>query len=114
MKPSDIFNIIVRAFGVFLIYEIIQTLAGFASIVGAAAPFSTPPVILRIVVLAAGAVWFLFGAPPIQQWAFPERRPSAKAESKAIEETGRHCVSCEKPIPESARICPSCGYTQPA
>jgi len=74
--------------------------------------------------LIAAAVWFLFGAPPIQHFAYPETKAGSAAESKAAEkvegkvveevEGGSPCVRCGKRIPAHSKICPFCGWNQPS
>jgi hypothetical protein len=117
MKPADIFKLIVKAFGVFLLYQAVSLFTDYLTAVGATEGISWPAFI-KIASLVGAAVWFLFGAPPIQRWAYPEAKPSAPVERKKVEaieevEGGKPCVSCGKRISHDSKICPFCGWTQP-
>jgi hypothetical protein len=112
MKHADIFKLIVKAFGVFLLYQAVSLFTDYLAVVGASERISGPEFI-KIAGLVAAAVWFLFGAPPIQRWAYPETKMSSVPKSEAVEEVGMPCISCGKRIPEGSKICPACGWTQP-
>jgi hypothetical protein len=118
MKHADIFKLIVKAFGVFLLYQAVSLFTDILTAIGGSERASTPACI-KIAGLVAASAWFLFGAPPIQSWAYPEARPepaakkTEKIEELETPETGPPCVSCGKPTPQGSQICPACGWTQP-
>jgi len=112
MKHADIFKLIVKAFGVFLLYQAVSLFTDYLTAVGDSERISGPAFI-KITGLVAAAVWFLFGAPPIQRWAYPEAKTSSVPKSVEVEEVGMPCVSCGKRIPEGSKTCPACGWTQP-
>ena len=113
MKHADIFKLIVKAFGVFFLYQAVSLFTDYLTVVGASERIGSPAFI-KIVGLVAASVWFLFGAPPIQRWAYPEAKMGSMPESEAAEEVGTPCVRCEKKIPNDSKTCPLCGWTQPS
>jgi|GEM_PF-4779247 len=123
MKPKIIFNLLVKAFGVYFLYQAIHSFSSYLVVLGS--PISmgqaTLPVFLDMIVLGVAAVWFLFGAPPIQQWAYPDAEDSSDlsdSTSSISKQTiptasGPPCVSCGKPVPSGSKACSACGWTQP-
>jgi hypothetical protein len=122
MKLADIFKLIVRVFGVFFLYQAVNLISASLALIGSSEPMNKP-VFFEIIGLIAVAAWFLFGAPPIQHFAYPETRAKSTAEGKAAEkveskvveevENGSPCVRCNKRISADSKICPFCGWTQP-
>jgi hypothetical protein len=118
MKHADIFKLIVKAFGVYLLYQAVSLVTDYLTAIGGSDRVSTPTFI-KIAGLVAASVWFLFGAPPIQRLAYPEAKPESparkieKSEDVETPETGPPCVSCGKRTPQGSQICPACGWTQP-
>jgi hypothetical protein len=122
MKPQTIFALAIRLTGLFLLYKAIVSLSAFLMMSGVSTPgfqisvqhgFSRPAVI-NIIVLAAAAVWFLYGAHPIQDWAYPDaRNENSFKSSETPKSTGPFCTACGKSIPAGATNCPACGWTQP-
>ena len=112
MKHADIFKLIVKAFGVFLLYQAVSLFTDYLTAVGATERIGAPAFI-KIAGLVAASVWFLFGAPPIQRWAYPEAKTSSAPASEPVEEVGTPCVRCGKNMPDDSKTCPSCGWTQP-
>ena len=135
MKPPVIFALVVRGFGVFLLYQSIHAASLFATL-SAARTFDNSAQFMRgavgqafaqtvngtaaafasVVVLFLGALWFLFGAPPIQQWAYPNSdgmSSAANASAAQLAKDGPLCVSCERPMTVGAKVCPHCGWQQP-
>jgi hypothetical protein len=118
MKPADIadiFGLVVRAVGVFLLYQAVSSFIEYLTTIAALQSFGSfrgfdGAACFKIAGLVAAAVWFLFGAPPVQRLAYPEAK---KTSAESIETTGTPCVSCSKPIPVSSQLCPLCGWTQP-
>ena len=111
MNYAHIFRLLVRAFGVFALYQAITMLSELL-VAAVASDHIMGVVFVKFIILTAAAVWFLFGAPPIEHWAYPGLKAKSKPEVK-VGDLGPHCVSCSKHIPEGAKICPECGYTQP-
>jgi hypothetical protein len=77
MKAPEIFGIVVRSVGLVFAYQTIQSIIGFVNVAGSIAkgsrlfiPYAT---VLNLILLAAAAVWFLRGAPPLQKLAYPRR-----------------------------------------
>ena len=117
MKPPEIFKLIVRAFGVYALYQASSVLPDFLIAMSNSDRVSGQA-FLKLAGLFGVALWFLFGAPPVQRFAYPEADAVLPAASEAVEkvdptEAGPPCVSCGKRIPEGAKTCPSCGWTQP-
>jgi hypothetical protein len=125
MNAPVIFGLLVRGVGVFLLYQAVHSLVGLINIFLISMPNlqgmgmgrSGVSAFLNVVLLAGAAAWFLFGAPPIQQWAYPEK-DSANAGlispgKPQIVCDGPPCVACGKSIPQDAKTCPHCGWTQP-
>jgi len=126
MKAPVIFGLLVRGAGVFLLYQAVHSLVGLINMLLISMPnlqgmtgMGRPAVstFLNIVLLAGAAAWFLFGAPPIQQWAYPEKdTPSAgpiPPDKPPVAYDGPPCVACGKAILRDAKFCPHCGWTQP-
>ena len=115
MKPTDIFKLLVRAVGVYLLYQVVVLLPDF--LIALSGSERLPgQVFVRLAGLVGAAVWFLFGAPPILRLAYPEPKtdlPAKKIETIERAETGPACVRCGKPTAEDSKTCPSCGWTQP-
>ncbi|HEU6448601.1 MAG TPA: hypothetical protein VFV23_09220 [Verrucomicrobiae bacterium] len=111
MNYSAIFKFVVKVFGVFLLCQTVNRFADYLADLAGSGQVITP-LLFKVVVLAAGSIWFLLGAPPSQHFAYPESKPVIASEDKP-EEQGKPCVSCDKPIPWGAKICPFCRYTQP-
>ena len=117
MKSADIFKLIVRAFGVYLLYQATSILPDFLIAMSNSDRFSGQA-FLKLAGLFGAAVWFLFGAPPIQRCAYPEAEATSRTQKEGVEkvetpEIGPPCVSCGKHTPEGSKICPACGWTQP-
>lgn len=126
MKAPVIFGLLVRGVGVFLLYQAVHSLVGLINTILISTPhlqgmtgMGRPAVsiFVNVVLLACAAAWFLFGAPPIQQWAYPEKDsvngdliPPGKPPRVC---DGLPCVACGKAIPQGAKTCPHCGWTQP-
>ena len=78
MKAPAIFALVVRLGGLVFIYQTIQNLIGLVNMLSIKYPTGTRLVIpyasvLNMILLAAAAVWFLRGAPPLQSLAYPKR-----------------------------------------
>ena len=127
MKTSEIFGLLVRAVGVVFVYQTVHALIGVLTIFNTQLPrgmdFNLPgSTLFHVVGLAGAAVWFLFGAPPLQKLAYPDSTipgvPSSGREQTMpsppkVEYDGPPCVSCGQRIPAKASLCPHCGWTQP-
>jgi hypothetical protein len=115
MKPATLFDLIVKSFGVYLLVQAISVLSGYSTAV--AVDFEGRHIshigLLRVIILAAAAVWFLYGAHPIQDWAYPKLAPDENGQSTTAKSQGSFCVSCGKPISTDAKSCSSCGWAQP-
>jgi hypothetical protein len=115
MKPIDIFKLLVRAVGVYLLYQVVVSLPDFLIALSDSERFPGQ-VFVKLAGLVGATVWFLFGAPPILKLAYPEPNtdsPTRKIETVEKIETGPPCIRCGKPTSEASKICPSCGWTQP-
>jgi hypothetical protein len=117
MKPADIFKLIVKILGAFLLYQAVSLVPDFLITV-AKSPGVGVTVLIKLVGLAAAAVWFLLGAPPIQRFAYPETEAKPDSSTTKVQKAvppanGPACVSCGKPTPVGSEICPSCGWAQP-
>jgi hypothetical protein len=114
MKPVEIFKLIVRAFGVYLLYQGTSVIPDVLIAMSDSDRYSGQA-FLRLVGLFGAAMWFLFGAPPIQQFAYPESPSNSPTKSEDVEtpNVGPPCVACGKPTPDGSTICPACGWTQP-
>jgi len=80
MKPADIFKLIVRVFGVYFLYEATSVLPDFLIAISSSSGVGGQA-FLKLAGLVAAAVWFLFGAPPIQRFAYPEAQMGSSAKS---------------------------------
>src|ERR1041385_8729831 len=118
MKPPAIFALIVRGLGAYMLFQAIHTFAGAIAVMSLDGPHMpgftnrmSGGSFITVGVLALGAVWFLYGAPPIQTWAYPIAT-DLKGEASPKPQptfTGPQlaCVSCETAIPVGTVICPS-------
>ncbi len=120
MKPEALFNLAVRVLGLVFLYQAVHALSAYLSALGAPGfpNVITRPALISVVCYAVAAIWCLYGAPPIQEWAFPESRrtsnePPPPRPPVAPEYKGPACVACGKPMPPGATTCPACGWTQP-
>jgi hypothetical protein len=125
MKAPVIFGLVVRSMGVFLLYQAVHALVGVLTMLIATPNFQGMPglgqpsasAFVNILLLACAAIWFLFGAQPIQQWAYPEEDSAKARDTAPVQPTipcdGPPCVSCGQAIPRGAKMCPHCGWTQP-
>ena len=78
MKAPAIFALVVRLGGLVFIYQVIQNLIGLVNMLSIKYPAGTRLVIpyasiLNLILLGCAAVWFLRGAPPLQNLAYPNR-----------------------------------------
>jgi hypothetical protein len=125
MKAPEIFGLIVRTVGVFLVYQTILVVIGVISVGNthfAGGSNLGGMTLLRVVAMAGAAVWFLFGAPPLQKVAYPETPASNPSPSNGEKPAtppakpqydGPPCVSCGQRMPANSKTCPHCGWTQP-
>ncbi len=123
MKAPAVFALFVRAVGVFLVYQTVHAIIGLVNMAGVQFPHASRVTIslatlLNIILLAVAAFWFLKGAPPLQDIAYPNRADEAgtKGGERSIQKSvydGPPCVSCGERIPTGATKCPHCGWTQP-
>jgi hypothetical protein len=127
MKPHTIFALVVRLFGVYLVYKTVIALSALFTMSGVEMPgfrlsvehdFSrgtfSRVAIINVLVLGAAAIWFLYGAQPIQDWAYPGSANDKNFKSsEPSKPTGPFCTACGKAIPIGATHCPACGWTQP-
>lgn len=116
MKPATIFDLIIKSFGVYLLCQAISALGGYFAMIGMEMGGSriSRPGLIHVLVLAGAAVWFLYGAHPIQNWAYPKSSDEADTSPPVTPKPqGPFCVSCGKPIPVGSKNCPTCGWTQP-
>ncbi len=84
MKASYIFKLAVRMLGLIFLYQAVHTLAAVIPLLTTPTGRNIMAVVkhtwgnyLVIMLLAGVAVWCLFGAPPIQRWAYPEDEGSS-------------------------------------
>ena len=125
MKAPVIFGLAVRSVGVFLLYQTVHALVNLLTMLMSVPNFQGMPglgrpsasAFIHVLLLAGAAAWFLFGARPVQQWAYPEEDSVGAGGSKsgqpAIPCDGPPCVTCGQAIPRDAKTCPHCGWTQP-
>ena len=78
MKAPVIFAIVVRVVGLVFIYQTVQTIIGLINFITGQYPQGTRLLIpygsvLNLILLAGAAIWFLRGAPLIQNLAYPKR-----------------------------------------
>jgi hypothetical protein len=123
MKAPEIFGLIVRTVGVFLVYQTVLVVVGVVSLATTQFPGGSSfggGSLLRVVAMAGAAVWFLFGAPPLQKVAYPETPDtSSSGREKPVtlsakpQYDGPPCVSCGQRMPANSKTCPHCGWAQP-
>ena len=121
MKPPAIFGMVVRLFGVYLLYQAITALSAYFTMAGISMPGlqmsmqnGYRPALVNVLVHAVAAIWFLYGAPPIQDWAYPDSTRGKDLDStETPNTTGPFCVSCGKSVPAGSKTCAVCGWTQP-
>ncbi len=108
MKPADIFALAIRLLGLVFLYH---------AVLGFPQCFLSGVLFLHELLVIGAGLFCLFGAPPIQNLAYPQNstidRPTVTGPSP-FTGTTRSCVSCGKSIPVDAKLCPHCGWTQPS
>jgi len=75
-------------------------------------------VLLALFGLASAIFWMVVGWRAMRAHEriadASEQTAGIPRKTKAVEEEPEpHCVSCGKHIPDDAKLCPLCGYTQP-
>ena len=64
----------------------------------------------EVICNAALALWFVCGAPPVADVAYPPR----EAEPEASLKPAAKCSRCERPLVPDGAFCPYCGMEQPS
>ena len=119
MKTRDLFALAIRLVGLYFVYQTVQTL-GVVFTIGS---HGAGPVLFHLLLQIAGSFWFLVGAPPLMNLAYPEAEPprafqpppppKLASPPPPITFDGAPCVACGLPMPPGAKQCPKCGWTQP-
>ncbi len=81
MKPVDIFRLAVRGLGLLFLYQMVQALVTALSMLSVWSGMGhvvVRPAWGKVILLGLAAVWCLFGAPPIQRWAYPAKDEKGK------------------------------------
>lgn len=139
MKPRDIakqiapvvLGLLIRSVGLLFLYQFAMAATSLVTLlfVGQKSP-ATAPAFWGVIYNGALALWFISGAPPVAEVAYPrdegEPTPSAVPLPPVVPATGPtaspapgstdgpKCVRCDRPIVREGVFCPYCGYEQPS
>ena len=102
--------LLIRCVGLFFLYRFAMSATNLVAYLFAAQ--RQPQTALwfwEVIYNAALALWFICGAPPIAEVAYPRR----KAEPEPLEKPAAKCTRCERALVPDGAFCPYCGLEQP-
>ena len=120
MKPPDIFNIVIKVAGFYMLLRGLESLLEgmLVSLSIRESSYSDKYWGVWGVVQIVAGLLFMRVKTPFVDWAFPEAAhtpPPERGEvAQAVEERhdGSQCSSCGAAMPVGARYCPDCGWKQ--
>lgn len=121
MKPRDIarqiapvvLGLLIRCVGLLFLYQFAMVATNLITLLfaGQKSP-AWAPVFWGVIYNAALALWFISGAPPVADVAYP--RDAGEPDPAAPEPAGPMCVRCDRRILANGPFCPYCGAEQPS